>query len=278
MVTGGKAEEIEDDAKWLRDINQQAVDIYHAKTQLPVETIREMMAAETWMPGKQALELGFADELIPLDQAQQTASAQMREASQKPLAFSALDVYHNIPIDCLPAEQTALLSARMKATAEPEEMEHSEMNKPTAEQISNAQAVLNAQKNAPTQEQVEEAQKVLANADENTATSEQEDAPEATKESKQTTTASTESDNGQAHKEIAQLCTLAGHPEKISGYLDSDKSPEEVRVELAAIKKAELEATPPVQQHITGDEAPQIKTMADYARESCKKQGLTPRN
>ncbi len=47
------------------DASERAVaEIYHAKTGLAVETLRGMMAKETWLTGREALEKGFADSVL----------------------------------------------------------------------------------------------------------------------------------------------------------------------------------------------------------------------
>lgn len=46
------------------DASERAVaEIYNAKTGIETDTLRSMMAKETWMTGREALEKGFADEL-----------------------------------------------------------------------------------------------------------------------------------------------------------------------------------------------------------------------
>ena len=47
------------------DASERAVaEIYHAKTGIPVDTLRGMMAKETWLTGREALEKGFADSVL----------------------------------------------------------------------------------------------------------------------------------------------------------------------------------------------------------------------
>lgn len=49
-------------AEVLDKIDGQMATIYAARTGLEIEAVREMMAAETWLDGKEAVEKGFADE------------------------------------------------------------------------------------------------------------------------------------------------------------------------------------------------------------------------
>lgn len=50
--------------KQLEMIDGQIADIYQAKTGKDIEDIKALMDAETWMTGAEAVENGFADELI----------------------------------------------------------------------------------------------------------------------------------------------------------------------------------------------------------------------
>lgn len=49
----------------MMDANEKAIaEIYHAKTGIEVDKLRNMMTKEKWMTGKEAVELGFADSVI----------------------------------------------------------------------------------------------------------------------------------------------------------------------------------------------------------------------
>jgi ATP-dependent Clp endopeptidase proteolytic subunit ClpP len=60
----GRAAELRADADHLESLTGQIANIFQQKTGRKVEEIQEMMSAETWIPADQAVELGFADELI----------------------------------------------------------------------------------------------------------------------------------------------------------------------------------------------------------------------
>ena len=278
-VAVGRADDIESTAQWVRSLNQQAAELYQAKTGLPIEEIQQMMTAETWITGKDAVELGFADELIPLQKAQETVSAQMRAVAGQPLAFASLDVYNNIPLDCLPAEQTATLSAKM--TAAKTNQNTTEQNavtdkkkKATAEQIEAAKAVLQKQKNAPTAEDIKAAKAVLEGEEASTEETETPAETENPNTEKETVDANMKANATQ----VAELCMLAGKSEKIAAYLSDGKTADQVRIELAAEKNAELKAIPNVNAQIGEEEKPtETKGLVEMAKESCKKQGLTPR-
>jgi len=65
---GGNPADLRKVADILDGIKQTLVNTYHDKTGLDHETIKQMMADETWMTASQALELGFADKMIdPVD-------------------------------------------------------------------------------------------------------------------------------------------------------------------------------------------------------------------
>jgi len=61
-MSSGPAEEHETFAATLRKITGQLAAIYAAKTGLPTDSVLEMLAAETWMSGEEAVALGFATE------------------------------------------------------------------------------------------------------------------------------------------------------------------------------------------------------------------------
>ena len=60
----GGAEDLRKTADELDRINDQIADIYAARTGKDKADISDLMAAETWMSGAEALDMGFVDELI----------------------------------------------------------------------------------------------------------------------------------------------------------------------------------------------------------------------
>lgn len=49
----------------MMEANEEAIaEIYHNKTGIPVDELRNLMAEEDWMTGKKAVEKGFADEVL----------------------------------------------------------------------------------------------------------------------------------------------------------------------------------------------------------------------
>lgn len=64
-VALGDAEDLRDTAEVLDKIGGSLVDIYIARSGQDAEQVREWLAAETWMDGREAVERGFADVLLP---------------------------------------------------------------------------------------------------------------------------------------------------------------------------------------------------------------------
>lgn len=60
----GDARDMEHAAEVLRVNNESIINAYEKKTGLPRAKLQEMMDKETWMTAQQAVELGFADEII----------------------------------------------------------------------------------------------------------------------------------------------------------------------------------------------------------------------
>lgn len=71
----GESGDLRDTADLLDKIQGQLADAYAARTGLDRERVVEMMAAETWMTALEAKELGFATEVKPSKQAEESARA-----------------------------------------------------------------------------------------------------------------------------------------------------------------------------------------------------------
>ncbi len=68
----GNRHELREIADWLEPFDAAMVDIYAARTGIDAETVRKHLDAETWISGSQAIEQGYADELLPSDQVGKT--------------------------------------------------------------------------------------------------------------------------------------------------------------------------------------------------------------
>lgn len=62
-MTAGSAEQLEDDAKLLRQINAQLLSIYQKVTGLSEDVLKEKMSKDTYMGPDELLELGFVTEI-----------------------------------------------------------------------------------------------------------------------------------------------------------------------------------------------------------------------
>lgn len=89
------------------DASERAIaEIYAAKTGLDVDTLRNMMTKETWMVGQEAVDKGFADELIP---AKDSAGELSLSADRKVLLAAGVrhdvQAFKNIPASIPVKEQ-----------------------------------------------------------------------------------------------------------------------------------------------------------------------------
>ena len=65
MGAGGDAAELRKNADLLDKVKSAIISVYAKRTGLPDTQISDMMDAETWMTGAEAMDLGFADETAP---------------------------------------------------------------------------------------------------------------------------------------------------------------------------------------------------------------------
>lgn len=65
-IVWGNADEMEEEAAVLREIDDSILDIYVARTGGDRDEIKAWVTAETWFKGQAAVDAGFADEVIPL--------------------------------------------------------------------------------------------------------------------------------------------------------------------------------------------------------------------
>lgn len=74
-ITYGNANDIEDTVKRLRNIEQMSREFYTRRTGQTEEQIKAWMDAETWFTADQAVEFGFADEVLRPDASKSTPAA-----------------------------------------------------------------------------------------------------------------------------------------------------------------------------------------------------------
>lgn len=70
-VAAGNRHDFREAADWLEPFDKTQADIFAAKTGDSPESIAKMLDAETWMGGQEAVDLGFADGLLPADEVTQ---------------------------------------------------------------------------------------------------------------------------------------------------------------------------------------------------------------
>lgn len=64
----GNRNDLRDVADWLEPFDAMAADLYSARTGLSVKEVTKLLDSETWIGGTEAVEQGFADELLSADQ------------------------------------------------------------------------------------------------------------------------------------------------------------------------------------------------------------------
>ena len=72
VVSMGNRNDLREVADWLEPFDAAMADIYAARTGSEVKAMAKLMDAEAWIGGTRAVEDGFADELLPSDQVEQT--------------------------------------------------------------------------------------------------------------------------------------------------------------------------------------------------------------
>lgn len=64
----GNRNDMRDTADWLEQFDMAARDVYATRTGQKPDAVGKMLDDETWMSGSRAIDLGFADALLPADQ------------------------------------------------------------------------------------------------------------------------------------------------------------------------------------------------------------------
>lgn len=68
IIAVGNRHDLREAADWIEPFDKVAADIYAARTDMDVEEIEQMLDAESWIGGAEAVDKGFADEFLPADQ------------------------------------------------------------------------------------------------------------------------------------------------------------------------------------------------------------------
>lgn len=75
----GNRNDLRELADWLEPFDAALRDVYVARTGAKPEQVADWLDKETWMSGAQAIERGFADELLPSDQVEEDENAKARD-------------------------------------------------------------------------------------------------------------------------------------------------------------------------------------------------------
>lgn len=81
-IAFGNAEEMSQTIEMLRKVDSSMVALYAARTGQSEEKIKELLEAETWMTGEEAVELGFADEAVGAKTSLSQAMAKISELTE----------------------------------------------------------------------------------------------------------------------------------------------------------------------------------------------------
>lgn len=71
----GNKIELRETADWLEPFDNAMADIYASRTGIDIDEIKDYLNAETWIGGQAAVDLGWADSLLPADQVSRNADA-----------------------------------------------------------------------------------------------------------------------------------------------------------------------------------------------------------
>lgn len=76
----GNRHDLGEIAAWLEPFDAAMADLYAARSGLDGKAVAKLMDAETWIGGAAAIEKGFADDFLPVDQVKEDASARAEAA------------------------------------------------------------------------------------------------------------------------------------------------------------------------------------------------------
>lgn len=135
---GGEAEDMRKYADLLDTVESALVSSYAKKTGLPNDEIHTLLAAETWMTGKEAVEKGFADRTTePLQMAAHLNSKRMKDFKNMPEKMKALiapkAILPKTPANTLTAEEQAAQITALVVAALAQQNNQETPNTPTAE-------------------------------------------------------------------------------------------------------------------------------------------------
>jgi ATP-dependent Clp protease protease subunit len=111
VIAMGDRNALREVADWLEPFDRAAADIYAARTGLKESEIAKMLDRETWIPGSQAVEDGFADELLASDE---VASGASNSAAARPRESVMREIEHLLARAGVPSARRRELVLEMK--------------------------------------------------------------------------------------------------------------------------------------------------------------------
>lgn len=94
VLVYGNRNDMRSVADWLEPFDQTAVDIYEARTAASVDDLKAWLDDEKWIGGKEAVELGFADDLLDSSKVSKAGTSPSQAAQRK---IDLLLAMQNVP-------------------------------------------------------------------------------------------------------------------------------------------------------------------------------------
>lgn len=88
ILVAGNRHDMREYAEYLEPFDRSMADLYSARTGIEFKAMQKIMDAESWIGGSDAVEQGFADELLPSDQIQIDENSNARAAVKLDIALA----------------------------------------------------------------------------------------------------------------------------------------------------------------------------------------------
>lgn len=93
----GNRHDMREVADFLEPFDRAMADVYVARSGQPLEAVQSAMDTETWFGGTQAVELGYADALLPADEIEEAAAAPSQDDTAKAVRRAEAALCHEMP-------------------------------------------------------------------------------------------------------------------------------------------------------------------------------------
>lgn len=143
----GNAEDLRKMADTLDKVESGMLDIYEGRTEMARDELLALLRAETWMTAQEAVEMGFADDVV-VDKARDPESSQAEWAGCEPV----MACFRKAPKDFHPLQATAGIQLSATAGAQPHKEEGMSNKAPASGQQPDTAAVAAAEEAARTAE------------------------------------------------------------------------------------------------------------------------------